>query len=157
MERRPCSDIFDQESSVVLSALLTSKRAGRIVEADRTIFLRDCNAEEHIAVGRSSRCVFDRLSDLRSLGVSTFGTSIDVERSAKVRDKKTSSKESFSSRDLELDRRNERHSRKCPGRSGNNATYESMKRIIDRIKDECNGISGRHVFGVISPCGRKHD
>lgn len=29
LERRPCSDIFDQKSSVVLSALLTSKRAGK--------------------------------------------------------------------------------------------------------------------------------
>lgn len=48
LERRPRCDIFDQESSVVLSALLTSKRAGRIVGADWAIFLRDCNAEEHI-------------------------------------------------------------------------------------------------------------
>lgn len=82
--------------------------------------------------GARSRCVFDRLSDRR--GHSAFQLWNKYRRreiGEEGTGKKTSSKEPFSIGDLDSDRRNESHSRERPGRSGNNATYESMKRIID--------------------------
>lgn len=48
-ERRPRSDIFDRESSVLLSALLTSRRAGRIEPGDFSSWLQHERA--HIEPG----------------------------------------------------------------------------------------------------------
>jgi len=88
--------------------------------------------------GARSRCVFDRLSDRR--GHSTFQLRNKYrhrEIGEEGTSKKTSSKEPFSTGNLDFDRRNESHSREHPGRSGNNATYEPMKRVIDQTKYRC--------------------
>jgi len=103
--------------------------------------------------GARSRCVFDRLSDRR--GHSAFQLRNKYRRreiGEEGTGKKTSSKEAFSIGHLEFDRRNESYSQERPERSENNATYESMKRIIDRTRNwmyEIDEISRIHFFDNI--------
>ena len=109
----------------------SSERTGRF-------FFVTAARKSHTARGARSRCVFDRLSDRR--GHSTFQLRNKYRRreiGEEGTGKKTSSKEPFSIGNLDFDRRNVSHSREHPGRSGNNATYEPMKRVIDQTTNRC--------------------